>query len=323
MEAIKEGGRYRNLGEVKMAMTMKRAKSMMRDYLKKTLRVPPAALPKNQPDVDRFASNDALIWLGHSTLLGHLDGVTFIVDPMLSDRASPIACLGPKRFEGVQVGLDELPQIDLILITHNHYDHLDRETIEALHEKAEAIFLPLDNAPILSKWGVSAEKMRELDWYETAEYRGVRFSLTPSQHFSGRGLTDRDKALWGSWVVQGKTHSLYFSGDSGYNGHFREIGERYGPFDLACLECGAYNDAWPEVHMNPEESVKAAQDLGAKVMLPIHWAGFSLSTHAWDEPITRALAVAQKDKVTVTTPMVGETLVLEDPIRDDWWWNGL
>ena len=304
-----------------MHFTPKKMWQMTRDYMKKQVRIPPFSFPSKKPDFAVFESGDALIWLGHSTLLGRLNDVTFIVDPMFSDRASPLACIGPKRFAGSLIDPKTLPRIDVILITHNHYDHMDKETLQMLHDQAKAIYLPLDNARIIAKWGIQGEKVKELDWYKAVCFGDVRFTLTPSQHFSGRGLTDRNRSLWGSWVVQGSSHSLFLSGDSGYNGHFKAIGERYGPFDLACLECGAYNDAWPEVHMSPEDSIRAAQDLGAKVMMPIHWGGFSLSTHSWDDPITRALAEAKRENVTVTTPMIGETVLLDDPVRDAVWWK--
>ena len=180
--------------------------------------------------------------------------------------------------------------------------------------------MPLDNAKTLRSWGVDAQKMQEFDWYEEIKIGSTILALTPSQHFSGRGLHDRDRYLWGSWVVKGKDHSFYISGDSGYNSHFKTIGEKYGPFDLAFLECGAYNDSWIEVHMLPEETVQASIDLQAKVLLPMHWAGFDLSTHSWDEPITRAIAEAKTLEVPTTTPMIGEVVTLDKPLIEKRWW---
>lgn len=321
MSIHKKQKRYQNLGGISMRFTAEKMWQMTREYLQKQVRIPPFSFTTKKPDLSLFESKDALIWLGHSTLLGRLDGMTFVVDPMFSDRASPIACIGPKRFDGSLIDPKALPPIDVILITHNHYDHMDKETLQMLHDQAKAIYLPLDNAGIIATWGIRGEKVKEFDWYEEIRFKDVRFALAPSQHFSGRGITDRNRSLWGSWVVQGSRHRLFFSGDSGYNDHFKAIGERYGPFDLACLECGAYNDAWPEVHMTPEGSIRAAQDLGAKAMLPIHWGGFSLSTHAWDEPISRALKAAKRESVRVTTPMIGETLALDDVIRERLWWK--
>lgn len=320
MNAQKKGNKFYNINTVQMTMSMDKAKNMTKDYFAKENAVPELPIPRKEIDKEAFVSEDTFVWLGHSTILGHIGGVTFIVDPMLGERASPLSCLGPKRFEGSLTPVDELPDIDVILITHNHYDHLDQKTIMALQENVKMIYVPLENAQILTKWGVDSSKIKEFDWFEDQIFEGVQFSFTPTQHFSGRGLTDRDRYLWGSWVVKGSKHSLYVSGDSGYNGHFKTIGEKYGPFDVACVECGAYNESWSEIHMIPEESVYASLDLNAKVMLPMHWAGFDLSTHAWDEPISRALKKADELQVTTTTPIIGEVLPFDNSIQNKKWW---
>lgn len=304
-------------------MSVDKAKKMTKDYFNKENSIPPFILPRQTIDKETFEAEDTFVWLGHSTILGNIDGVRFIVDPMLHHRASPFKCLGPKRFNGSLTPLEELPEIDVILITHNHYDHLDEQTIKALHDKVEAIYLPFDNASIVKKWGVDLDKVREFDWFEELNFRGVTFAFTPTQHFSGRGLTDRDNYLWGSWVVKGQNHSLYVSGDSGYHEHFKLIGEKYGTFDVACVECGAYNSSWSEIHMMPEQSVQASVDLKAKVMLPMHWAGFDLSTHAWDEPISRAMKEAQRLSVQTTTPMIGQIIPLKQPICETQWWKNI
>jgi L-ascorbate metabolism protein UlaG (beta-lactamase superfamily) len=266
-------------------------------------------------------NGDSIVWLGHSTILGHLGSTTFIVDPIVSKRASPLKHVGPKRFEGSDFTLEELPPIDAVLITHNHYDHLDEKSIKALHGHVSHIFTPLDNAALLLAWGVPSEKITELDWFESRIFSDLELSLAPTQHFSSRHTFDRNRSLWGSWVIKGNQRSLYVSGDSGYNTHFGAIGEKYGPFDIACLECGQYNDAWREVHMRPEESVRAAVDLKASVMLPMHWAGFDISTHAWDEPITRAIRQADDLSMPLTTPMIGQVVTLGDPLFTARWWQ--
>lgn len=313
--------KYQNLNNVKMVMNKERAVGMGKDYLSKSKTRPSFTIPRKTIDIEKFTSKDSLLWLGHSTILGNIDGVSFIVDPMLSDRASPLPCIGPKRFEGSLTPINELPNIDVILITHNHYDHLDRKTIMAFHKDIKMILVPKNNAYILKKWGVEPSKIQELSWFEDVMFEGVQFSLCPTQHFSGRSLTDRDKSLWGSWVIRGKKHSVYVSGDSGYNNHFKVIGNKYGPFDIACMECGAYNDNWSEIHMTPEESVQATLDVGAKVMLPMHWAGFDLSTHAWDEPITRATNRAKEIGLTTITPMIGQDMDFEHMVTFDEWWT--
>lgn len=320
MNALKRDNKFYNIDTIQMTMNMDKAKKMTKDYFAKENAVPVLPIPRKEIDKKAFGSEDTFVWLGHSTILGHIDGVTFIVDPMLDERASPLSCFGPKRFEGSLTPINELPEIDVILITHNHYDHLDQKTIMALQENVKMIYVPLENAKILIKWGVDRSKIKEFDWFEDQIFTHVQFSFVPTQHFSGRGLTDRDRYLWGSWVVKGSKYSIYVSGDSGYNGHFKSIGEKYGPFDVACIECGAYNESWSEIHMVPEESVQASLDLNAKVMLPMHWAGFDLSTHAWDEPISRAIEKANELNVRITTPIIGEVVSFNNSIQSKKWW---
>lgn len=321
MNAIKIDEKYTNQNHIKMKLNTKKTKGMIKDYISKKNTIPPFEIKRKKIEKEFFNSKDSLIWLGHSTILGRINNLTFIVDPMLGNRASPLKYLGPKRFEGSSTPLEELPDIDIILITHNHYDHLDKETILALKDKVQAIYLPLDNKKILSKWGIDSKKMKEFDWYEDFVFQDVQFSFCPTQHFSGRSLTDRDKSLWGSWAVISDKKKIYLSGDSGYNEHFKQIKQRYGSFDISCIECGAYNDNWSEIHMTPEESVQASVDLESKAFLPMHWAGFDLSTHAWDEPITRALKKSEELKANIITPMIGEVIDLNILNEFKQWWR--
>lgn len=321
MTAVKKDGKYFNKSYIKMEMNGKRVKGMIKDYMAKKDAVPSFEIPRVKIDKNKFEKEDSFVWLGHSTILSRINGVNFIVDPMLSNRASPFKYMGPKRFEGSLTPVEELPNIDVILITHNHYDHMDKDTILALKNSVKMIFVPLDNAKILIKWGVEKEKIKEFDWYENIVFEDVKFTFCPTQHFSGRSLSDRDKYLWGSWAIRSEEHSLYVSGDSGYNKHFEEISQKLGSFDLACMECGAYNENWSEIHMIPEDSVQASIDIKAKVMLPMHWAGFDLSTHAWDEPILRALDKAKELDVKTTTPMIGQVLSFEESIESKKWWK--
>ncbi len=319
MNALKLDGKYHNLSSIKMKISMGRLKNMTKDYMKKEDAVPSYEIPRLKIDMEQFLSGDSLVWLGHSTILGRIDGVTFIVDPMLGNRASPFNFMGPKRFEGSLTPIEELPPIDVVLITHNHYDHMDKKTLLYLKDRVSAIFVPLDNKQILTKWGIEESLVKEFDWFEDFIFDGVQFSFCPTQHFSGRSLSDRDEYLWGSWAILG-SKKVYVSGDSGYENHFKLISDKYGEFDIACMECGAYNDNWSEIHMMPEESVQASVDLKSKVMLPMHWASFDLSTHAWDEPITRALEKAKELNVKTTTPMIGQVLSLYNAIEDRKWW---
>jgi len=321
MNAIKKDGKYHNHSFINMTMSLDKVKAMTKDYFNKENAVPPFQIPRVKIDIEEFESKDSLVWLGHSTILGNMNGTTFIVDPMLGKRASPIKCMGPKRFDGSLTPIDELPEIDIILITHNHYDHLDKDTILSLKDKVQAIYVPLDNKQILTKWGVEDSLIKEFDWFEDILFNDIQFSFCPTQHFSARGLTDRDNYLWGSWAILSNDKKVYVSGDSGYNEHFKMINEKYGSFDIACMECGAYNDNWSEVHMVPEESVQASVDLEAKVMLPMHWAGFDLSTHSWDEPITRALDKAKELNITMTTPIIGQVIDLGKAVVSKHWWK--
>lgn len=321
MNAIKSKDKYHNLKNIKMAINLSRTKGMIKDYVAKKDATPSFEIPRKVIDKDRFLNEDSFVWLGHSTILANLQNVSFIVDPMLGLRASPVAFAGPKRFKGSLTPLEELPNIDVVLITHNHYDHLDKGTILALNKKVKHFFVPLDNAKRVIGWGVDKAKIKEFDWFEEITHKGVTFAFCPTQHFSGRALNDRDKALWGSWAVKSKNHSIYISGDSGYNDHFSQIGKKYGKFDIACMECGAYNENWSEIHMTPEQSVQSTKDINANVMLPMHWAGFDLSTHAWDEPITRALVEAKNLNMQTTTPMIGEVLSFKNPMRSKKWWR--
>jgi L-ascorbate metabolism protein UlaG (beta-lactamase superfamily) len=293
---------------------------MTKDYFNKENGTPPADIPVMEIDKEQFQSEDSFVWLGHSTILGNLNGVTFITDPMLSERASPVSFAGPKRFDGSLTSVDKLPRIDIVLITHNHYDHLDKDTVLALKDRVKKFFVPLDNRKILTDWGVEAEKVEEFDWSQSATIDEVSFKFYPSQHFSGRGVGDRDEYLWGSWGVRGTEHSIYISGDSGYGEFFKAIGED-GGFSVASMECGAYNKNWSEIHMLPEESVQASKDVGGEVMLPMHWAGFDLSTHPWNEPIERALAESEKLNQIVTTPRIGEVNSFKNPVKTEKWWR--
>jgi L-ascorbate metabolism protein UlaG (beta-lactamase superfamily) len=261
-------------------------------------------------------------WLGHSTCLIELDGKTILIDPMFSDRASPISFAGPKRFEiEPSISISDLPKIDIVLISHDHYDHLDHASIMELQHRVERFYVPLGVGDHLRRWGVEASQIIEHDWWQESQFGSIALIATPSQHFSGRGLGDRNKTLWASWTIIGAKQRVFFSGDSGYFQGFKEIGSKYGPFDITMLESGAYNAAWVDIHMMPEETVQAHVDLRGKLLLPIHWGKFSLSIHPWKEPVQRVLKRAEELSVRVATPRIGESFW---PGRKQlWgeWWN--
>ena len=225
-------------------------------------------------------------WLGHSTLLMKINSVVIMTDPVFH-RASPVPIMGSPFPVQHPVSIDDLPAVDAVIISHDHYDHLDHRAIRILSKRVNHFFVPLGVRAHLERWGVASDKISELDWYETEVYRGIRLTLAPARHFSGRGIWDRDATLWGSWIISSNSLNVYFSGDSGYSDAFKTIGQRYGPFDIAFLENGAYNLDWAQIHLMPEEAVQASIDLNAKLLFPIHWSKFDLALHPWDEPAIR------------------------------------
>jgi L-ascorbate metabolism protein UlaG (beta-lactamase superfamily) len=289
--------------------------TLLREYLADTPRRPTDALPAVAPDLTAAAPDGFRVtWLGHSTLLVELDGATILTDPQWSERASPFRHLGPRRFSPPPLPLEDLPRVDAVVISHDHYDHLDRATVVALAERVPQWIVPLGVGAHLAKWGVPAERIVERDWWEGGPVgtTGVTLTAVPAQHFSGRGLTDRFATFWASWVVTGPRHRFFFSGDTGYHADFVTIAEKLGPFDLVALEVGAWNAAWESVHMGPEGALRAAEDLGGAPVLPIHWATFDLATHAWKWPIEELTARGAERGLTILTPRLGGSVTMED-----------
>jgi L-ascorbate metabolism protein UlaG (beta-lactamase superfamily) len=266
------------------------------------------------------APNNTVYRLGHSTVLLKLNERFWLTDPVFAERASPVQWAGPKRFHQPPISLAELPPLAAVILSHNHYDHLDHETILALHERTEHFVAPLGVGQTLIEWGVPAAKVHELNWWESVDLHGLRLVAAPSQHFSGRGLRDGDRTLWASWVMLSTTHKVFFSGDTGYHAGFKQIGERFGPFDLTLMETGAYNSQWADVHMHPEQSLQAHLDVRGRWMLPIHNGTFDLALHAWYEPLDRIQALAWDNNVYLTTPQMGQPFYLDYPSPCVQWW---
>lgn len=258
--------------------------------------------------------------LGHSTVLMKLDGAFWLTDPVFSERASPTRWAGPQRFHRPPISIAELPPIRGVVISHDHYDHLDHDSIMTIAEKVEVFLTPLGVGEILVGWGVPATKVRQLDWWQDTEVGEVRLVATPAQHFSGRGLFNKNRTQWASWVILAKEQRLFFSGDSGYFDRFKKIGEKYGPFDLTLLETGAYDVNWPGVHMQPEESLQAHIDLKGKTLLPIHNGTFDLSMHSWRDPFDRIIGLANARQIPVLTPEMGEPVGLQSTMAGRPWW---
>jgi L-ascorbate metabolism protein UlaG (beta-lactamase superfamily) len=293
------------------------------------VRVPPRALP--MVAVNPQALKTALpaphlraFWIGHASVFIELDGVRLLVDPMFSEFASPFD-FGPKRFAPPPIALADLPPIDLVLTTHDHYDHLDMRTVQHLAAKGTAFYVPLGIGAHLQKWGVPDAQVREFDWWQEVSVKGLRVVSTPTRHYSGRGLTDANATLWTSWCVFGARHRFFVSGDTGYSDHFGQIGAKFGPFDLSFVKIGAYGPGapWLDIHMSAEDAVRAHQEVRAQRLFPVHWATFNLAFHAWDEPMRRALAAAQNREVDLLTPRLGEWVDADQPLALNRWWEAV
>ena len=294
-------------------------------FLGDEMRVPPTPIPivRVDPQALKAAPKPGLrtFWIGHASVYVELDGVRMLVDPIFSEYASPFE-LGPRRFHPPPIALAELPKIDAVLITHDHYDHLDMPTVQQLARGGTRFFVPLGIGAHLAAWGVPEAQITDLAWWQEATLRGVRIVSTPSRHYSGRSLADKDSKLWTSWSVLGAKQRFYVSGDTGYSDHFAKIGERLGPFDLAFMKIGAYGPGrpWLDIHMTPEESVRGHVDVGARRMFPVHWGTFNLAFHEWNEPIRRAVAAAGASRVELVTPGVGEWVDADLPFASTAWY---
>ncbi|MGY1741247.1 MULTISPECIES: MBL fold metallo-hydrolase [unclassified Blastococcus] len=266
------------------------------------------------------AAELAVTWFGHSSALLEVDGRRVLVDPVWGRRVSPSPLVGPERLHPAPTPLDELPDVDAVLISHDHYDHLDLPTVRVLLRTQRAPFVvPLGIGAHLRRWGVPEDRVVELDWDGEVQLGGLTLTCTEARHFSGRFLS-RDTTLWSSWVVAGPRHRVFFGGDTGYTPAFAAIGARLGPFDLTLLPVGAYNEAWRFIHMTPEEAVRAHGDLGGRLLVPVHWATFNLGFHRWAEPVQRLCAAAERSGATVAVPRPGERVdALAPPPAADWW----
>jgi L-ascorbate metabolism protein UlaG (beta-lactamase superfamily) len=291
-----------------------------RNFTAKNLR-PNQALPSKKVIFNK-SSGAFLTWFGHSTFLYELDGKKILFDPMLGKYAAPVPYI-IKRFDyDLPASAEELPALDVVIISHDHYDHLDYGTIKILKNKTKRFIMPLGVGSHLERWGVPKENIIELDWWDETALDNITIAATPSQHFSGRSLTDRKKTLWASWVIKNKTATIFFGGDSGYFDGFKKIGQKYGPFDVTLLDSAQYNERWKPVHMVPEQSVQAHQDLQGKVFMPIHWSAFTLALHEWTEPIERAVAESMKRNIKIITPRIGQRFnVIADHPKNSWWNN--
>jgi L-ascorbate metabolism protein UlaG (beta-lactamase superfamily) len=280
-------------------------------------------------DVKLFEGNGgpeqvAVSWFGHSSLLIRIQGKTLLTDPVFGERASVVSFIGPKRFPfDHYMNVDELPHVDAIIMSHDHYDHLDYETFTKLKGKVDRFFVPLGVGAHLEKWGIAPSQITELDWNESAKFDDLTLVCAPARHFSGRGLTNRNGTLWCSWALLGTQKRVYYGGDTGYYPGLKTIGDKYGPFDIALLECGAYNENWIDIHMMPEQTAQAQLDVKADLLIPIHWGKFNLALHTWRDPIQRLLKRSAELGTKIATPRIGEVTVLGAPIPTGHWWEAI
>jgi L-ascorbate metabolism protein UlaG (beta-lactamase superfamily) len=294
---------------------------------KKQGTVPVDPVPVRMLDRAALAALDStsnhIIRLGHSSHLLKLRGKWWLIDPVFGDRVSPVSWAGPMRFHAPPVALADVPPIEGLVLSHDHYDHLDVPTIEALKDRVQRYFVPLGVGQRLRDFGVPAERIEEFDWWQERQWGDVTVTAAPAQHFSGRTLWDRNKTLWASWSLKSGNERIFYSGDTGYFAGFKEIAQKLGPIDIALMENGAYDSYWPTVHMSPEETVQAFQDLGARTLYLVHNSTFDLAFHTWKDPLERVSALAAQRGINLATPEIGEVLTLGKPRENRKWWEGL
>ncbi len=322
-------GRFRNPGGIGVGLRKGTTWQVTREYLAgNDRRVPVAPLPSMSPLpmwARPVASGLRATWLGHSTVLLEIDGARVLTDPVWSERASPLKVAGPRRFQPVPVTMAELPALDAIVLSHDHYDHLDRLAIIELARTGAPIVTSLGVGARLESWGIPAAQIVELDWWEHHDVAGreLRLHAVPSQHFSGRSLGDRNVTLWSSFVIEGPRHKVFFSGDTGLTEAYRDIAAKLGPFDLVMLEVGAFHPAWGDIHLGPDHALDALAMLGGGRFLPIHWGTFNLGLHAWDQPAERLLEVAPARGVELIMPRLGEVIEPADARAPRPWWRAV
>jgi len=322
-------GRFVNLQPEAPSGIAALADYMVRQFSGNEVREPPSPLPVLAVDKAALAAAPAAsglraFWIGHASTYIEVDGLRLLLDPVFSERVSPLP-VGPRRFHAPPIALADLPPIDAVLISHDHYDHLDMATVQHLAARGSRFFVPLGIGAHLELWGVPAAQIDELEWWQERTLRGVRIVCTPTRHYSGRGLNDRSATLWSSWSVAGPQHRFFYSGDTGYGTHFQDIGARLGPFDMAFVKIGAYGPgaSWIDIHMPPEQAVQAHRDVRAKRLFPVHWSTFNLAYHDWDEPIRRTAAEARRTGVELVTPRLGEWVDAEREFGSVAWWEAV
>ena len=284
---------------------------------------PETMIKAEKPSLLENKDDDSLAftWLGHSSFILQMGKLNILADPVLSNYSSPVSFAGPKRFSEVPITAGDMPEIDVIILSHDHYDHLDYDTIKKVDAKVKRYIVPLGVDSILKGWNVASEKIVSLSWWESVEVDGTTFTLTPSQHFTGRNPLKGKSTFWGGYYMSNDHHKVYYTGDGGYYDVFERVREKLGAPDIMIAECGQYDNAWAKIHMFPEETVKAGLDTQTKWLIPVHWGTFCICNHAWDDSIKRVTAAASENGLSLATPRIGQTVKYDEieSYNEAWW----
>lgn len=294
-----------------------------KDHPNRTPRIQPGPFAANVPLLNALPKNTLRVTLiGHSSTLIEIDGKRILTDPVWVKRASPFQFFGPERFFPAPIALDDLPPIDGVIISHDHFDHLDEATVKILGKRSIPFFCSLGVGKILNNWGIPKNQITEFDWWQENEiWPGFKLAAAPARHFSGRGITNRNTTLWASYIIKGPKHKVYFGADSGIHPLFKDIGEKYGPFDIAMLEIGASNPLWADIHMGPDLAAEAFLAVNANLMMPIHWGTFNLAFHPWTQPVERLLELARQKNIPLLIPQPAETYTYDGKSYINNWWE--